>query len=166
LDPLLDIIKDIIIKNQETDQIHRIKSIHFELSSEKEKPVITALLQILDSHDLYVLQETIDKIESEILVAMSSDEERCYKELKAKMTVIKSDPSERFMGLGTRCWKYQNKIEFGTADKYNMIILTGNQGAVKNILYHNGWTEMEPFIKVHRSRDVVGHKLSKFDVYY
>lgn len=157
---IIDKISDVITTNT-CD--HKLNCIYKEILNEIENPVIIPLTKALENYKLCVLQETLDKVDREVIPIMSTYELDNYNKLKQRLTIIKCDPSERFMSLTSKRWGPHNKREFGTADKLGLSIVTGNQGVTKEILLQKQWPMN---IITHRSRDIIGKKLECVNILY
>lgn len=175
---IITIISDICNKTDELKQVihqfkkvvedpkceHKVESLYKELLNEIDKPVIDVIRNILKDYDeLCVVQETLDKLEKEVVPVLNDSELERYRNFVKQLKIIDSDPSDRFINLVSKRWGEQNKAEFGTADKLKIDIMTGNQSAGRHILNHKRW---KMSMIIHRSRDVVGRKLEQKGIIY
>ena len=138
---------------------NKFKSIYKEIIDEINDPVMVKLNKLLENKELCVIQETLNRIENDVMPIMSDFEKDCYNEFKKKLIIIPTNPTDRFKELknnDSKRWRDLNINEFGTADRLGIPILTGNQSATRNILLQKEW---DVTIIPHRSRDVVGNKL-------
>jgi hypothetical protein len=134
----------------------KIKSITEEMRDELENPLYPKLLNIIHNKKLYMVEEARDRILSDMMMIMNVNERKRFDELMAKVTIIKSDISDRFKDLDATRWKKSNRAVFGTADKLKIKLLTGNRKAVVTVL--DGY-RFDMDITVHRSRDLVGNRI-------
>ena len=160
LKTLLPKFKKIIIEKKYKG---RMKAIYSELLDEIEKPVIVPLNRVLENKDFYAVADIIDHIEKDVIPICTKSEQEKYKELREKLTIVNSNPSNRISDIEGNRWGSLNKSDFGTADTLNMQTITGNYKAARSLLEQY---KFDMKIIVHRPRDIVGcYKLNKIKEY-
>ncbi len=134
----------------------KIEAIHREMIDEVENPLYPKLKKVLDGKQFLMVQESMDRLESDMLPIMNECELGRYKNLMKNVKKINTDISDRFMEINNNRWKSSNRAVFGTADKLKVKLLTGNKKAAYQVLTTFNW-DMD--IQIHRSRDLVGTRL-------
>lgn len=161
----IDLIKQLLTSLESgvnNTRDNKFKSIYKEILDEINDPVIIKLYKLFENKELCVIQETLDRINNDVVPIMSIYEKECYNQFKKKLVIIETNPSERFKELelnDSKRWRPLNIREFGTGDVLGIPILTGNQSATRNIILQKGWKKIT--IIAHRSRDVIGNKLTR-----
>ena len=134
----------------------KIKSITEEMKDELENSLYPKLLNVIKDKKLYMVEEAYDRICSDMQVIMNVNEHKRFIDLMKTVKIIKSDISDRFKTVEASRWKKSNRAVFGTADRLNIKLLTGNRKAAITVL--DGY-KYDIDIIVHRSRDLVGNRI-------
>lgn len=128
------------------------KSIYDHIIDEKENPVLKKIKEKVKEGKLLTTKPVWNKFEGMILRFGSDAEIQNMKNLKIE--VIEDDKSEEYIFPSTRLWTEESRSIYGTASKYNYIIVTGNISVLTDAFKYNDHIE---YI-AHRSRCFVGKK--------
>ena len=138
---------------------NKIKSISEEIRDEIADPLYPKLLRVIENKKLYIVEEAHDRICDDMQIIMNVNERKRFDDLMKTVNVIKSDVSDRFKGLDATRWKKSNRAVFGTADKLQIKLLTGNRKAAITVL---DVYKYEMDIVIHRSRDLIGNRILEY----
>jgi hypothetical protein len=122
---------------------------------EEIDPVLPKLLEKLKDHKLTTTRLVWDKFVEMITMYGSNSEISILNNLKIE--VIDDDISDEFNEITNKQWTDLNKSSFGTAHKKGYTLVTGNIGALKDIMNKN----IDLKYIAHRSRCFVGRKFDR-----
>lgn len=100
------------------------KNIYNQIIDELSDPVLPKLKKILDGKKYLMTKLAKVKIDEIIEHSASKTEQKRYHEIN--IFEIDNDPSDRFKILNDKIWTDFNKSIFGTADKLQIPVITGN----------------------------------------
>lgn len=150
--------KDIDIRFGSIDEWkNKNMQIYKQILDEKNNPIKPILNELFENNELVITQSAYDKIVEMITALASTLEKNNLDNLLKKIKVIKDDPSQRFNEFGGRVWTILNKNIFGTADKLNITVVSGNINVI-NFINNN---DIDIKFIAHRSRCFVGKKYEK-----
>lgn len=153
-----DICNDSCIKDRFEDWNDRSKLIASQIKDEENDAIFPKLQKLFDGKDLYTTFSAWNKATNLINNYGSELEKENLKKLKERLTLVEDDSSERIEKLNSKYWSDLNKSVFGTADKLNMKVVTGNINAINSLVNEHDF-DIEYI--AHRSRCFVGRKYIK-----
>jgi hypothetical protein len=144
--------------NKNNHWTRKSKLIYEQILNEIDDPILPKLNKLFEGSELFVTKSGLDKANYLITSFGSKSENENLKKMVKRLIVIDDDPSDRINNLSKKYWTQLNKNIFGTADKYSYKVVTGNIGAITNLL-DNHMLKIEYI--AHRSRCFVGKKFEK-----
>lgn len=141
----------------------KYKSIYNHIIDEQKSPILPILNSIICNKKIVAVDTAYDKFVELITNNGSKNEIERMNELITNIHKIKSNPSERFKKLTiskSKIWSELNIDIFGTADRYNIMTLSGNIKLCK-FIHHNININFE--CHAHRPRCFAGSRFEKID---
>ena len=130
-------------------------NIYRQIVDEKDKPVLSKLLETIGDGEWFAIEQTIQKINDIVGSNGSALEKIKLAEILPKIKVIDKSLTKSINVHENKIWSELNKSVFGTAISQKMIVVSGNIYAIQ-------WLVDNKIIKdefvAHRSRCFVGTK--------
>jgi len=156
-----DICNDSNIKNRYGDEWNKkSKLIYNQIIDEEKDPILPKLKKLFTDKELIVPMTALDKAKSLIENYGSTLEQKNLNDFVSKLTIVDDDPSDRIKDLNRKYWSKLNKSVFGTADKMNIKVVTGNVNAINSLIND---LDLDLDYIAHRSRCFVGKKFELSD---
>jgi len=150
-----DICRDPNIQQRYENWESRSKLISEQIKNESEDPIFPKLQKVFENKTLCTTMSAWDKARSLIENFGSDLENKNLKSLSEEISLLEDDPSERIRKLNRKYWSKLNKSVFGTADKLNMKVVTGNVNVISSLINDH---DINLEYIAHRSRCFVGKK--------